>query len=154
MNLRTNQKKLAFTGGFLVLLNPIAPHITEELNELILSSSRSLTYAKWPKWDEELAKDEIIVDATPDVPDFQPEPTPAPPEEVPPQGNLASQDAKPALISEAQRKRFYAIAKASGKSDGEIKSFLREHIGSESTGDIQKGVYEYLCNEVGKQAAV
>lgn len=85
---------------------------------------------------------------------FQPEPTPAPPEEVPPQGNLASQDAKPALISEAQRKRFYTIAKASGKSDGEIKSFLREHIGSESTGDIQKGVYEYLCNEVGKQAAV
>lgn len=85
--------------------------------------------------------------------DAQPEATTAPIEEVPPQGNLASQDAKPALISEAQRKRFYAIAKASGKSDGEIKSFLREHIGSESTGDIQKGVYEYLCNEVGKGAA-
>lgn len=110
-----------------------------------------------------ISKDETIIDAAPqvtpqrydDVPEHlgQPEPTPAPPEEVPPQGNLASQDAKPALISEAQRKRFYAIAKASGKSDGEIKSFLREHIGSESTGDIQRGVYEYLCNEVGNGAA-
>ena len=75
-----------------------------------------------------------------------------PPEENAPQGNVASQDAKPALISEAQRKRFYAIAKGSGKSDAEIKSFLQANIGSESTGDIQKGVYEYLCNEVGKAA--
>ncbi len=66
-----------------------------------------------------------------------------PPEEVP-----------PPLISEAQRKRFYAIAKGSGKSDAEIKSFLQANIGSESTGDIQKGVYEYLCNEVGKAEAV
>ena len=80
------------------------------------------------------------------------EATGQPPEEVPPQGNVASQDAKPALISEAQRKRFYAIAKGSGKSDAEIKSFLQANIGSESTGDIQKGVYEYLCNEVGKAA--
>ena len=137
-------KKVAIAQGFrLAFPDELGglPYLAEELPQTAKMTS------------EELAKDEIIVDATPDVPDFQPEPTPAPPEEVPPQGNLASQDAKPALISEAQRKRFYAIAKASGKSDGEIKSFLREHIGSESTGDIQKGVYEYLCNEVGKAAA-
>ena len=138
-------KKVAIAQGFrLAFPDELGglPYLAEELPSTAKLSS------------EELAKDEIIVDATPDVPDFQPEPTPAPPEEVPPQGNLASQDAKPALISEAQRKRFYAIAKGSGKSDAEIKLFLQANIGSESTGDIKKGVYEYLCNEVGKQAAV
>lgn len=80
-----------------------------------------------------------------DVPDFIP-----PPEENVTQTNVASQDAKPALISEAQRKRFYAIAKGSGKSDAEIKAFLQSNIGSESTCDIKKGVYEYLCDAVVK----
>lgn len=136
-------KKVAIAQGFrLAFPDELGglPYLAEELPSTAKLSS------------EELAKDEIIVDATPDVPDFQPEPTPAPPEEVPPQANVASQEAKPALISEAQRKRFYAIAKGSGKSDAEIKSFLQANIGSESTGDIQKGVYEYLCNEVGKAA--
>jgi len=95
----------------------------------------------------ELDPVDVIVDEE-DIP----EATGQPPEENAPQGNVASQDAKPALTSEAQRKRFYAIAKGSGKSDAEIKSFLQANIGSESTGDIQKGVYEYLCNEVGKAA--
>jgi hypothetical protein len=71
-----------------------------------------------------------------------------PPEENPPQGNVASQNAKSALISDKQRKRFYTIAKESGKTDEEIKAFLREITGSESTRDIQKGIYDYLCNEV------
>ncbi|MFA5286184.1 MAG: ERF family protein [Smithellaceae bacterium] len=73
-----------------------------------------------------------------------------PPEENSPQGNVASQNAKSVLISDKQRKRFYTIAKESGKTDEEIKAFLREIIGSESTRDIQKGIYEYLCNEVVK----
>jgi len=51
---------LDYLKGFLVLLNPIAPHITEELNELILSSSRSLTYAKWPKWDKEKLVEDLV----------------------------------------------------------------------------------------------
>lgn len=59
---------------------------------------------------------------------------------------------EPALITENQRKRFYAIAKGSGKSDEQIKQFLMENTGSEKTSDIKKAVYEYLCNEVGKAA--
>ena len=133
-------KKVAIAQGFrLAFPDELGglPYLAEELPSTAKLSS------------EELAKDEIIVDAR--VDDIS-EATGQPPEEVPPQGNVASQEAKPALISEAQRKRFYAIAKGSGKSDAEIKSFLQANIGSESTGDIQKGVYEYLCNEVGKQA--
>jgi len=85
----------------------------------------------------------------------------APVEEVPPQSNVASQeanteapkqstDAKPNMITEAQRKRFYAIGKGAGKSDAEIKAYLKDMIGSESTGDIPKSKYEYLCTEIGK----
>jgi hypothetical protein len=86
------------------------------------------------------------------------EATPIPPlEEVAPQGNVASEEPiseppSPTLITANQRKRFYAIAKGSGKSDDDIKAFLKENIGSESTADIQKGVYEFLCTEVGKAA--
>lgn len=126
-------KKVAIAQGFrLAFPDELGglPYLAEELPSTAKLSS------------EELAKDEIIIS----------EATGQPPEEVPPQANVASQEAKPALISEAQRKRFYAIAKGSGKSDAEIKSFLQANIGSESTGDIQKGVYEYLCNEVGKAA--
>ena len=83
----------------------------------------------------------------------QPEATTAPPEEVPPQANVESHEDKPALITEAQRKRFYAIAKGADKSDDEIKSFLQDMIGSESTKDIPKAKYEYLCNEIGKKDA-
>jgi len=73
-----------------------------------------------------------------------------PPEENSPQANVASQNAKSVLISDKQRKRFYTIAKESGKTDEEIKAFLREITGSESTRDIQKGIYDYLCAEVVK----
>jgi hypothetical protein len=72
------------------------------------------------------------------------------PEENSPRGNVASQNAKSVLISDKQRKRFYTIAKESGKTDEEIKAFLREITGSESTRDIQKGIYDYLCAEVVK----
>ena len=134
-------KKVAIAQGFrLAFPDELGglPYLAEELPSTAKLSS------------EELAKDEIIVDAKVDD---NPDATGQPPEEVPPQANVASQEAQPALISEAQRKRFYAIAKGSGKSDAEIKSFLQANIGSESTGDIQKGVYEYLCNEVGKAAS-
>lgn len=97
----------------------------------------------------ELDPVDIIVDEeTPEAPM-------PPAEEVPPQANVASQEPlpdtpSPTLITANQRKRFYAIAKGSGKSDDDIKAFLKTNIGSESTGDIQKAVYEYLCTEVGK----
>ncbi|WP_084145106.1 leucine--tRNA ligase [Acholeplasma hippikon] len=38
--------------GLLKLLNPIAPHVTEELNQTILNSHEELVYSEWPKYDE------------------------------------------------------------------------------------------------------
>lgn len=52
--------------------------------------------------------------------------------------------ADPAKISEAQKKRFYAIGKGSGKSDDEIKAHLLA-LGIEHTADILKSQYDSLC---------
>ena len=82
-----------------------------------------------------------------------PETSPQRYDEEPPQGNTASDEDKPALISDNQRKRFYAMAKGAGKSDDEIKQFLIDMIGSDHTSDIPKGKYEYLCNEISKKVA-
>src|SRR5690606_2601454 len=38
--------------GFLKLLNPIAPHITEEINQTVLNHHEELIYSEWPKYDE------------------------------------------------------------------------------------------------------
>jgi hypothetical protein len=48
-------------------------------------------------------------------------------------------------ISDAQRKRMYAIAKGAGKTDGDIKAYLKTLIGSESTADIPKAKYDETC---------
>lgn len=38
--------------GFIKLLMPIAPHISEEINEQVLNNDCDLTYASWPTFDE------------------------------------------------------------------------------------------------------
>jgi len=44
------------------LLNPVAPHITEEINQLCRLSDSELMYAEWPKYDEAaLVKDTVEV---------------------------------------------------------------------------------------------
>lgn len=48
-------------------------------------------------------------------------------------------------ISEAQKKRFYAIAKGSGKADEEIKAYLKEQFNIESTADIPRDKYDDAC---------
>lgn len=53
------------------------------------------------------------------------------------------------LISEAQGKRFYAIAKGSGYSDDEIHKWLVESYGIDSTKDIPKSKYEEMCKIMG-----
>ena len=48
--------------GFIKLLYPIAPHISEELYHEILGMENSLAYEEWPKYDEEKTKaDEVTI---------------------------------------------------------------------------------------------
>ncbi len=42
---------LCFAEGFLKLLNPVAPHITEELWN-VLGHTNTISYEKWPQYDE------------------------------------------------------------------------------------------------------
>ena len=41
-----------YAEGFLKLLNPIAPHITEELWNTVLHHNNTISYEKWPEYDE------------------------------------------------------------------------------------------------------
>ena len=49
------------------------------------------------------------------------------------------------VISEAQRKRLYAIYKGAGKSDDEVKVHLHEKYKVESSKEILKKDYEEIC---------
>lgn len=51
-------------------------------------------------------------------------------------------------ISEAQGKRLYAIAKAAGWSDGELKSFLRRSYNIDHSRDINRSDYDSICQTV------
>ena len=42
-----------YAKGFLKLLNPVAPHITEELWNTVLKHNNTISYEEWPKYDEE-----------------------------------------------------------------------------------------------------
>ena len=37
--------------NFLRLLNPIAPHLTEEINEKVFGAKKSMVYDTWPTYD-------------------------------------------------------------------------------------------------------
>lgn len=52
------------------------------------------------------------------------------------------------LISEAQCKRFYAIAKGAGWKDDDLKAWLVENYKIDSTKKISRTIYEHICDKV------
>jgi leucyl-tRNA synthetase len=51
-----------YLEGFIQLLNPIAPHITEEIWHMVLSHQESITYSKWPTFDiEKTIEEEVTI---------------------------------------------------------------------------------------------
>lgn len=48
-----------YAEGFIKILNPLAPHITEEIWQT-LGHNNSIAYEKWPSYSEELAKEATI----------------------------------------------------------------------------------------------
>jgi hypothetical protein len=51
----------------------------------------------------------------------------------------------PRKISDAQRKRFYAIWKGAGKTEEQVKAYLADQLGTESSADITVDVYDAAC---------
>ena len=49
-----------YAEGFLKLLNPVAPHITEELWQTALGNNDTIAYSKWPEFDESKTIDDEI----------------------------------------------------------------------------------------------
>lgn len=49
-----------YAEGFLKLLNPVAPHITEELWQTVLGNNDTIAYSKWPEFDESKTIDDEI----------------------------------------------------------------------------------------------
>lgn len=51
-----------YVEGFVKLLSPICPHITEELWQIITGSNQSIAYESWPAYDEaKLVDDEVEI---------------------------------------------------------------------------------------------
>ncbi len=49
-----------YAEGFVKLLHPLAPHVTEELWETVLGHNDTLAYEAWPTYDEEKTKDNEV----------------------------------------------------------------------------------------------
>ena len=57
---KENRISLNYALGFLKLLNPIAPFITEEINKELLKSNQLLALSEWPKHNENLLINEQV----------------------------------------------------------------------------------------------
>jgi hypothetical protein len=65
--------------------------------------------------------------------------------EKPPQETSPVQTSTKTAISDAQRKRLYAIYKGSGKTDEQMKEYLNTTFGIVSSKEITKENYEAIC---------
>lgn len=104
---------------------------------------RNLTY-------EDLAKFANITKEMITAIDYKKDGKNKPPISAPQKKSDAPSSDQP-TISEAQKKRFYAIAKGTGYSDDEIKKKLLT-LGIEHTADILKTQYDELCSWASAQA--
>lgn len=87
---------------------------------------------------EEAAQGQAFIPGTEPEPQEQNEELTEPPTETPkPQSGP--------VISEPQRRRFFAIWKASGKTAEEVKAYLVRKIGTEHSASIPKAFYEEIC---------
>jgi len=50
---------LEYLEGFLKLLNPVAPHLTEELYHNVLNHEESIAESEWPTYDESKVKEDM-----------------------------------------------------------------------------------------------
>lgn len=92
-----------------------------------------------PTVAEEMTGDEVPYQQGPPMqPTTRKSASPAPPAEPVP--------GAPRKISDAQRKRFFAICRSVGKEDQSVKDYLMDKIGSESSKDIPVDLYEEICN--------
>lgn len=85
---------------------------------------------------------EVAAAVADDVPTRRSEPIPAP----------KTENMVPGLISDAQRKRFYAIWKGSGKNESEVRARLNDEIGCDDSAMIPKSKYEALCDWAGAKS--
>lgn len=64
-------------------------------------------------------------------------------EEVQPEAEPPSEDTR--LITEKQRKRLYAIAKGKDRDMDDVKAYIQDVYGYESSAEIQRKDYEAIC---------
>lgn len=84
-------------------------------------------------------------------------PTGDDPEKEPPQKKPSAKEEqaapaakKPGVISEAQRKRLFAISKKANWSNDEVKGFIKLKCDATSTNDIPSAVYNEICEYIEK----
>lgn len=76
----------------------------------------------------------------------------AKPRVSPPQAkSIKANVAVPETISDAQAKRFYAIAKGAGWQEAELKNWMVSEYGVDSMKKITKDIYEDICEKVQKK---
>ena len=55
---KENELPLEYAKGFIKILNPLCPHITEEIWHEVLKEKNTLAYEKWPTYDIEKTKND------------------------------------------------------------------------------------------------